>query len=176
TSPRSTSTHSPSCSPSTPNGITPAFLAYLATSSARDLTWRAEVPEAMTSRSAMEVLPRTSISRTSLAFSSSSASMTDLRRVAVVTALFVRAVLKRMGLDAGSQRKMALAQYTFPAAERVRTLLRTPAPVWPADTRASGAPPARRPAGAAPGQRPARTIRTADRHARPLRPPDAAAQ
>jgi hypothetical protein len=34
-----------------------------------------------------------------LAFNSSSASMTDLRKVAVVTALLVRAVLKRGSLD-----------------------------------------------------------------------------
>ena len=48
TSPRSTSTHSASRSPSTPSGMTSSFLANFTTSSAIDFTWRVEVPEAMT--------------------------------------------------------------------------------------------------------------------------------
>src|SRR5690606_29857784 len=76
TSPRSTSTHSASRSPSTPSGIAPRFLANLTTSSAIDLTWRVEVPEAITRWSATLVLPRTSISTTSLALISSTALRT----------------------------------------------------------------------------------------------------
>src|ERR1700754_2134201 len=84
--PRSTSPHSASVWPSTPNGITPASLANLMTSSAIDFTWRAEVPDAMKRISAMEVLPRTSISRTSLALRSSSAATTRWRRSSLLTA------------------------------------------------------------------------------------------
>src|ERR1700754_167392 len=85
-SPRSTSTHSASLWPSTPSGITPASLANLMTSSAMDFTWRAEVPDAMKRISAMEVLPRTSISRTSLALRSSRAATTRWRRCSLLTA------------------------------------------------------------------------------------------
>src|SRR5690606_18931679 len=76
TSPRSTSTHSASRSPSTPSGMAPRFLANLTTSSAIDFTWRVEVPEAITRWSATLVLPRTSISTTSLALISSTAART----------------------------------------------------------------------------------------------------
>src|SRR5690606_5698598 len=77
TSPRSTSTHSPSRSPSTPIGGRPRRLAWRTTSSAIDLTCRLEVPLATTRVSATEVLPRTSIAFTSRAFMSSRARITD---------------------------------------------------------------------------------------------------
>src|SRR6185312_4197743 len=67
--------------PSTPSGIMPAFLTNLTTSSASDFTCRVEVPLATKRISAMEVLPRTSISCTSLAFNSSSAASTCRRRI-----------------------------------------------------------------------------------------------
>src|SRR5690606_27790796 len=76
TSPRSTSTHSASVSPSTPSGCTSSFLAKRTTSSAIDLTWRLEVPEATTMKSVTLLLPRTSISTMSLALSSSTAPWT----------------------------------------------------------------------------------------------------
>src|SRR5689334_12904784 len=78
-SPRSTSTHSASRWPSTPIGGRPAFLAFLTTSSAIDFTCRDEVPLATTRRSVTELLSRTSISRTSRAFRSSSAASTIAR-------------------------------------------------------------------------------------------------
>src|SRR5690606_30422908 len=76
TSPRSTSTHSASVSPSTPSGCTSSFLAKRTTSSAIDLTWRLEVPEATIMKSVTLLLPRTSISTMSLALSSSTAPWT----------------------------------------------------------------------------------------------------
>src|SRR6187549_3599294 len=86
TSARSTSTHSASRSPSTPSGCTPHFLANLTTSSAIDLTCRVEVPDTTTRKSAMLVLPRTSISTASLAFISASAAWTCFRRASGVGA------------------------------------------------------------------------------------------
>src|SRR4249919_2201589 len=86
TSPRSTRTHSASRSPSTPSGITPHFFANCTASSAQDFTWRVEVPEAITRKSAMLVLPRTSISTTSFAFISSSAACTCASRASGVGA------------------------------------------------------------------------------------------
>src|SRR6478736_4008889 len=66
--------------------MTPQFLANLTTSSAIDFTWRVEVPETTTRKSAVEVLPRTSISTASLAFISSSAACTCASRASGVGA------------------------------------------------------------------------------------------
>src|SRR5215469_1380022 len=73
---RSTSTHSPSRAPSVPIGRKPASLAFSTTRSAIERTWRSELPDAMTSVSAMSVSPRTSRTLTFTAFMSSSAVVT----------------------------------------------------------------------------------------------------
>ena len=52
--------------PSQPSGCTPCSLTFSSTLSASDLTWRLEVPLAITMKSVTLVLPRTSMTVMSL--------------------------------------------------------------------------------------------------------------
>src|SRR5437868_1654467 len=76
TSPKSTTTHSPVSSPSLPNGITERAFALTIALFAIEATCRLEVPLQITIYSVMLVNLCTSITTISLAFDSSSTSVT----------------------------------------------------------------------------------------------------
>src|SRR5574340_1341226 len=76
TEPRSSSTHSPDCAPSTPSTGAPSSLSFSSTWRASALVWRAESALAMIMQSVMEVRCDTSSTVMSRALMSSSAATT----------------------------------------------------------------------------------------------------